>query len=236
MFDMLYSIAAVDRSQCAPGAAAIIGGMLDGRLFLLFLAAATLLAITPGPGIFYVLSRSLAGGRREGYLSAAGTFAGGLVHVLAAAVGVSAILVASRTAFEILRYAGAAYLIFLGIGMIRARDTSVEKLTGEVNGNRVFQQGILTEVLNPKTALFFLSFLPQFVNPNLSGVAVQFLLLGLISVTLNTIADFVVVALSAPLGVRLRSSTRFRRNQRAISGAAMIGLGTFALLGAPRSK
>ncbi|MBV9341694.1 MAG: LysE family translocator [Acidobacteria bacterium] len=210
--------------------------MVDGRLFLLFLAAATLLAITPGPGIFYVLSRSLAGGRREGYLSAAGTFAGGLVHVLAAGVGISAILVASRTAFEILRYGGAAYLIFLGIGMIRTRDTSVETVRGRVKGNRVFQQGILTEVLNPKTALFFLSFLPQFVNPKLPGVTVQFLLLGLVSVTLNTIADFIVVALSVPLGVRLRSNTRLRRNQRTISGAAMIGLGAFALLGDARSK
>ena len=210
--------------------------MLDGRLFLLFLVAATLLAITPGPGIFYVLSRSLAGGRREGYLSAAGTFAGGLVHVLAAAVGVSAILVASRTAFEILRYAGAAYLIFLGIGMIRTRDTAIENISRKLDPTRVFRQGILTEVLNPKTALFFLSFLPQFVNPRLSAVAVQFLLLGLISVSLNTIADFVVVALAAPLGARLRSSTRFRRNQRAVSGLAMIGLGTFALLGDARSK
>ena len=210
--------------------------MLDGRLFLLFLVAATLLAITPGPGIFYVLSRSLAGGRREGYLSAAGTFAGGLVHVLAAAVGVSAILVASRTAFEILRYAGAAYLIFLGIGMIRTRDTAIENISRQLDPTRVFRQGILTEVLNPKTALFFLSFLPQFVNPRLSAVAVQFLLLGLISVSLNTIADFVVVALAAPLGARLRSSTRFRRNQRAVSGVAMIGLGTFALLGDARSK
>jgi threonine/homoserine/homoserine lactone efflux protein len=210
--------------------------MLDGRLFLLFLVAATLLAITPGPGIFYVLSRSLAGGRREGYLSAAGTFAGGLVHVLAAAVGVSAILVASRTAFEILRSAGAAYLIFLGIGMIRTRDTAIENISRQLDPTRVFRQGILTEVLNPKTALFFLSFLPQFVNPRLSAVAVQFLLLGLISVSLNTIADFVVVALAAPLGARLRSSTRFRRNQRAVSGVAMIGLGTFALLGDGRSK
>ena len=210
--------------------------MLDGRLFLLFLVAATLLAITPGPGIFYVLSRSLAGGRREGYLSAAGTFAGGLVHVLAAAVGVSAILVASRTAFEILRFAGAAYLIFLGIGMIRTRDTAIESVSRQLAPTRVFRQGILTEVLNPKTALFFLSFLPQFVNPRLSAVAVQFLLLGLISVSLNTIADFVVVALAAPLGARLRSSTRFRRNHRAVSGVAMIGLGTFALLGDARSK
>lgn len=210
--------------------------MLDGRLFLLFLVAASLLAITPGPGIFYVLSRSLAGGRREGYVSAAGTFVGGLVHVLAAAVGISAILVASRAAFEVLRYAGAAYLIFLGIGMIRTRAMPVEDGGRQRNPDHAFRQGILTEALNPKTALFFLSFLPQFVNPKLGALVAQFLLLGLVAVTLNTIADVVVVTLTSALGARLRSSYRFRRNQKLVSGVAMIGLGTFAALGGSRSQ
>ncbi len=106
--------------------------MLDGRLFVLFLAAATLLAITPGPGIFYVLSRSLTGGRKEGFLSAAGTFAGGLVHVVAAAIGISAIIAASALAFAVVKYAGAAYLIFLGVGMIRSRNTPIEEGFGHV--------------------------------------------------------------------------------------------------------
>ena len=204
--------------------------MLDGRLFLLFLAAATLLAITPGPGIFYVLSRSLAGGRKEGFLSAAGTFVGGLVHVLAAAAGLSAILAASAIAFAILKYAGAVYLIFLGIGMIRSRNLPLED-TRRTIPKRAFRQGVVTEVLNPKTALFFLSFVPQFVNPHLGRVLLQFLLLGFMSVTLNTIADLGVVSFAAPISTRLRSSLRFKRNQRVVSGVAMIGLGTFVAFG-----
>ena len=201
--------------------------MLDSRLFLLFLAAATLLAITPGPGIFYVLSRSLTGGRREGFLSATGTFVGGLVHVAAAAVGISAVVATSAVAFSCVKYAGAAYLVYLGVGMIRSRNLPVDDVLHAALPNRAFRQGIATEVLNPKTALFFLSFIPQFVNPHLGKVMLQFLLLGCLSVTLNTIADLAVVSFAAPIGVRLKLNRRFRRNQRMISGAAMIGLGTF---------
>jgi len=205
--------------------------MLDGRLFILFLTAATLLAITPGPGIFYVLSRSLTGGRKEGFLSAAGTFVGGLVHVVATAIGVSAIIAASALAFAIVKYAGAAYLIFLGFGMIRSRNLPMEESSLPATNNHAFRQGIITEVLNPKTALFFLSFIPQFVNPHLGRIMIQFLILGLVSVTLNTIADLIVVSFAAPIGTRLKSSTRLRRNQRIASGVAMIGLGTFVAFG-----
>jgi len=155
--------------------------MVDGRLFVLFLAAATLLAITPGPGIFYVLSRTLTGGRGEGFLSAAGTFVGGLAHVLAAAVGISAVIAASAIAFAILKYAGAVYLIFLGVGMIRSRNLPVEVAAVRTTSSHAFRQGIVTEVLNPKTALFFLSFIPQFVNPHLGRVGLQFVLLGFLS-------------------------------------------------------
>src|SRR5579862_7584686 len=120
--------------------------------FLVFLSAAVVLAITPGPGIFYVLARSLRGGRREGVLSAAGTFLGGLVHVAAAALGLSAILAASAVAFETVRYAGAAYLIYLGFRMIRDRKNDVGELELDASaGRRTFVQGVMTEVLNPKT-------------------------------------------------------------------------------------
>jgi threonine/homoserine/homoserine lactone efflux protein len=133
--------------------------------FLVFLSAALVLAITPGPGIFYVLARSLRGGRREGALSAGGTFLGGLVHVGAAAFGLSAILAASAIAFEIVRYAGAAYLIYLGFRMILSRHQDMNDGEEEARGGRsTFVQGVTTEVLNPKTALFFLSFIPQFVS------------------------------------------------------------------------
>jgi threonine/homoserine/homoserine lactone efflux protein len=208
--------------------------MLDGHLLLLFLAAATLLAVTPGPGIFYVLTRTLSGGRREGMLSAFGTFAGGLIHVVAAGLGLSAVLAASATAFAVVKYAGALYLVWLGLRMILTRDVPMGEPTEACNTNHAFRQGVATEVLNPKTALFFLSFLPQFVNPTLGHVVMQFLLLGVLSVSLNTTADLLVVSFAAPIGTRLRSSFRFRRNQRVVSGVAMMGLGAFVAFGDTR--
>ncbi len=197
----------------------------------MFLAAATLLAVTPGPGIFYVLTRTLAGGKREGMLSAFGTFIGGLVHVVAAGLGLSAVLAASATAFAVVKYAGALYLCWLGFRMIRTRNVPMDEPCKTCNTNHAFRQGVATEVLNPKTALFFLSFLPQFVNPALGRVVLQFLLLGVMSVSLNTAADVLVVSFAAPIGTRLRLSSRFRRNQRVASGLAMMGLGAFVAFG-----
>jgi len=203
--------------------------MPDTHRFLVFLGAAFLLAVTPGPGIFYVLARSLAGGKREGVQSSAGTFLGGMFHVLAAALGVSAILAASALAFRTVKYAGAAYLILLGIRMIRSRNIEMSvAVSGSSQGT--FRQGIFTEVFNPKTALFFLSFIPQFVAPERGHVFLQFLVLGALSVTLNTTADLVVVLLAAPLERRLRSNAAFRRRQRVASGLGMIGLGTYVAL------
>lgn len=198
--------------------------MLLSSRFLIFLGAALLLAVTPGPGIFYVLARSLRGGRKEGVLSAAGTFFGGLVHVAAAAFGLSAILAASAVAFETVRYAGAAYLIYLGYRMIRTRD---RELVAVAVTSGTFIQGVMTEVLNPKTALFFLSFIPQFVSLRQGHVAAQFLALGVISVTLNTCADLLVACFAGPLGARMKRSAKLRRGQRTASGVAMIGLGVY---------
>ena len=200
--------------------------MFDSHRFLLFFAAALLLAITPGPGIFYVLARTLAGGRREGFQSSFGTFFGGLVHVFAAALGVSAILAASALAFHTVKYAGAAYLVFLGIKMIRSRNTELPTETAAPKG-RAFRQGVLTEALNPKTALFFLSFIPQFNAPERGHIFLQFAVLGIISVALNTAADLLVVSLATPLERKLKSSARFRRTQRTASGLGMIGLGAY---------
>jgi len=204
--------------------------MFDSRHFLLFLAAAFLLAITPGPGIFYVLARSLAGGRREGVLSSLGTFVGGVFHVLAAALGISAVLAASAVAFHTVKYAGAAYLIWLGVRMIRARNAEMVVNASQVQTAGAFRQGIFTEVLNPKTALFFLSFIPQFIAPQLGHVFLQFIVLGALSVLLNTAADLLVVALAAPLERKLKSSVRFHRDQRVASGLGMITLGTYVAL------
>ena len=184
-----------------------------------------------------MLARSLAGGKREGVLSALGTFLGGMMHVFAAALGVSIILAKSALAFATVKYVGAAYLCFLGVGMIL--DARKEKAgTASVSMDQVASetpspprnplwQGVATEVLNPKTALFFLSFIPQFVNREVGHVFLQFVVLGTMSVVLNTAADLVVIQLAGPLGNRIRSSSTFRRRQRTVTGAVMIGLGTY---------
>jgi threonine/homoserine/homoserine lactone efflux protein len=208
--------------------------MFDAHRFLLFFAAALVLAITPGPGIFYVLGRTLAGGRREGVQSSFGTFFGGLFHVFAAALGVSAILAASAVAFRTVKYAGAAYLVFLGIRMIRSRNAELPADSSALAGHAfrpaapaALRQGVLTEALNPKTALFFLSFIPQFIAPERGHIFLQFAALGIVSVTLNTAADLLVVSLATPLERKLKSSATFRRRQRTASGLGMIGLGAY---------
>jgi threonine/homoserine/homoserine lactone efflux protein len=225
--------------------------MFDAHRFALFLAAALLLAITPGPGIFYVLARTLAGGRREGFQSSIGTFFGGLFHVFAAALGVSAILAASAVAFHTVKYAGAAYLVFLGVKMIRSRNTPLPDNAAALNSSstsNAFRQGILTEALNPKTALFFLSFIPQFIAPERGHIFLQFATRGILSVSLNTAADLLVVSLAsralrgtASLAPKLDFRFTFRRRQCAVSiplasagrtasGLGMIGLGTYVAL------
>jgi len=191
-----------------------------------------MLAIAPGPGMLYVLARSLAGGKREGVLSAFGTFVGGMMHVFAAALGVSIVLAKSAVAFATVKYVGAAYLCFLGVRMIldarREKVDAPETIPQNTKPARnPLWQGVATEVLNPKTALFFLSFIPQFVNRGSGHVFLQFVTLGSISVVMNTTADLIVIVLAGPLGERIRSSATFRRRQRTVTGAIMIGLGTY---------
>ena len=182
--------------------------------------------------MLYVLARALGGGRREGLLSALGTFFGGMVHVVAAGAGVSIILAKSALAFAAVKYLGAGYLCFLGIRMILDARSNDSASHAELRrGKNPFWQGVMTEVLNPKTALFFLSFIPQFVNRGNGQVFWQFVLLGTLSVTLNTSADIVVTLLAGPLGERIRGSARFRRRQRTLTGAVMISLGTYLAFG-----
>jgi len=178
--------------------------------------------------------RALGGGRQEGLLSALGTFFGGLVHVFAAAAGVSIILAKSALAFAAVKYLGAAHLCFLGIRMIRdaRKDDGGDVPVADLSrGRNPFWQGVMTEALNPKTALFFLSFIPQFVDRANGHVFLQFVLLGTLSVTLNTSADIIVTLLAGPLGQRIRGSARFRRRQRTLTGAVMIGLGSYLAFG-----
>jgi threonine/homoserine/homoserine lactone efflux protein len=206
--------------------------MIDLSRFWIFLGAAMILAISPGPGMLYVLARTLAGGRREGVLSSLGTFLGGLVHVVAAATGLSIVLATSALAFSVVKYAGAGYLAYLGVRMIlsaRNDDATLPVPSGAVRRSP-FWQGVATEALNPKTAIFFLAFIPQFVNRSQGGAFWQFLLLGTISVTLNTCADLAVILLAAPIGARLRASAVLRRRQRTATGITLIGLGAYVAL------
>jgi threonine/homoserine/homoserine lactone efflux protein len=195
----------------------------------LFFLAALLIAVSPGPGIFYVAARTLAGGRDEGLASSLGTGLGGLVHVAAGAVGVSALVLASAEAFTLLKVAGAIYLIWLGIKTMReagreARST-VDTRAEPTGARHAFREGIIVEALNPKTAAFFLAFLPQFVDPAAGPVWLQFLLLGLISVTLNTAVDVgVVIVASRARSIAVARPSLLRRLRQG-AGLAIASLG-----------
>jgi threonine/homoserine/homoserine lactone efflux protein len=205
--------------------------MPDLTQLAIYVAAAFLLAITPGPGLFYVAARTLAGGRAEGVASSFGTGLGGMAHVLAGSLGVSAIVLASAELFTELKLIGAAYLVWIGFRTVQsARSEAANALAGgpttpPVGARRAFREGVLVEALNPKTAAFFLAFLPQFVDPAKGNVAVQFVVLGFVSVALNTLAD-IVVAFAAS-GIRDGAAARptLVRRLREVSGGAMIALG-----------
>jgi threonine/homoserine/homoserine lactone efflux protein len=200
---------------------------------LVFLAAALLVAITPGPGIFYVAARTLAAGRTEGLASSVGLSVGGLIHVVAGAIGISALVMASAEAFTLLKILGALYLIWLGLRTWRqARDdTPAEVRT--IGAQRAFREGVIVEALNPKTAAFFLAFIPQFIEPS-ANVAAQFVLLGFISVALNTSADLIVTYWAAKARAGLAQHPSLVTRARQASGAIMCGLGA-SLLVARRS-
>ena len=208
--------------------------MPSATSFGLFLTAAIVLAVSPGPGMLYVLARSLRGGRREGLASSLGTAVGGFGHVVAAAFGLSVILATSATAFSVVKYAGAAYLIYLGVRTIVAGQEAEKAAPGASEAAWIaFRQGVTTEAFNPKTALFFLSFLPQFINREAPAIP-QFLLLGTISVTLNTTADVVVSLLAGPIGSQLRRRPCLRHGQRYASGGALIALGGYVAVSGER--
>ncbi len=205
-------------------------GMPDLATLGLFLTAAFILSITPGPGILYTLARSLNGGKSEGILSALGLSVGGLVHVFAAAIGISSLLMTSAVAFAMVKYAGAAYLVYLGLRTLLSQDTlSINTASVVTSKHRVsaFYQGIITEVLNPKTALFFLAFIPQFIIVENGNIFMQFLFLGLITDVLNLVVDVVVATFAGPIGQKLQANYRFRQGQRLTSGCTLIGLGAY---------
>jgi len=195
--------------------------------FVTFFFAAFILAITPGPGIAYVVARTVSSGRREGLASCIGTGIGGMGHVLAGALGLSVLVAQSAMAFNAVKYIGAAYLIYLGIRILMRKSNAAPIEAGASKGvRRALLEGIVVEVLNVKTALFFLAFLPQFASPS-EPLVPQLIMLGSICVALNTAVDVVAVFAAHRLldsgparAARARWLTR-------VSGGTMVGLGVF---------
>jgi len=203
--------------------------------FAVFAVASFLLIVVPGPAVLYVVTRSVAQGRRAGLVSMLGVEAGGLVHVAAAAVGLSAIIASSATAFTVVKLAGAAYLISIGVRRLVAREETLPAATvAGRSAKRLFGQGVVVNVLNPKTAVFFLAFLPQFVDPARGTVMLQFLVLGLTFVAVAMISDGAYALAAGTAGDWLRGSERVRRWLGRFSGVVFVGLGvTAALTGRP---
>jgi threonine/homoserine/homoserine lactone efflux protein len=199
--------------------------MPSSHAIAVFIPAALLLLAIPGPAVLYIVATSVDGGRRNGLVSVAGIHLGSLVHIAAAVAGLSALIVSSAIAFSALKYVGAAYLVYVGIRKLLGRDEPFE--TGERtprSARRVFGQGVVVNVLNPKTALFFLAFMPQFVDPD-RPVWTQTIVLGLCWVGLGVLSDGAYAVAGGTIGGLLR---RRRKAVRYASGGIYIGLGAVA--------
>ena len=195
----------------------------------LFCAAALVLIVVPGPAVTYIVTQSIDKGRRAGLVSALGIATGGLVHVTAAVVGLSALIASSASAFTVVKLVGAAYLVALGVRRLFSHDDPAPEQDPEpAEHSRLFVQGVVVNILNPKTALFFLAFLPQFVDPNHGSVAVQAGILGAIFVAIAVVSDSTYAIAAAALSERLRNSVRARRIQRWVSGTIFVALGATA--------
>lgn len=197
----------------------------------LFAAAAAVLVFTPGPNTLYIIARSLQQGRLAGTISSLGVQVGTLIHVALAALGLSALIVSSELVFNILKYGGAVYLVSLGLNTLRNKKEA-KAITAEPNHSlsTTFRQGILVNLLNPKTALFFLAFLPQFINPHQEPVALQILILGFILVLLGTTSDLLYALTAGSFGSWLRNNPKFLAAQRYFAAVVYLGLGLLAAL------
>jgi threonine/homoserine/homoserine lactone efflux protein len=207
--------------------------MIDPTSLTLFITAALLLLLAPGPAVLYIVARSIEQGRAAGMVSVLGIGIGSLTHIALAALGLSALLLASSLAFTLVKFAGAAYLVWMGVRSLLSRDR--EAVDGpaappSAGLTRIFWQGAVVNVLNPKTALFFLAFLPQFVDPARGPVALQILLLGAIFTGLAVASDSLYALAAGSLGAALRKRRGLQRLQRRLSGLVMVVLGVGAAL------
>jgi threonine/homoserine/homoserine lactone efflux protein len=196
-------------------------------MLTLFLIAAVILLATPGPAVLYIVARSIDQGRTAGLVSTLGIGTGTLVHVAAAALGISALLVTSALAFDVVRYLGAAYLVFLGVRRLADRGAveAPREASGRRSLRRIYSEGVVVNVLNPKTALFLFAFLPQFVDPSRGSAAAQVLLLGGLFVALGILSDGLWALLAGTLGGWLKGNLRYVRAQRYVAGGTFIALG-----------
>jgi threonine/homoserine/homoserine lactone efflux protein len=206
----------------------------DPSRLALFVGAALLLLVVPGPSVLYIVTQSVSHGRRAGLVSVAGITTGTLVHIAAATVGLSALLASSALAFDVVKYLGAAYLIVVGIRRLAGWEREASPALDRTRDlGRLYRQGIVVNTLNPKTALFFLAFLPQFVDPDRGAAWSQILALGLLFAVLGFVSDAMWALVAGTLGERLRRSRRFPLVQRYVSGSVFVGLGAVAALTAP---
>jgi threonine/homoserine/homoserine lactone efflux protein len=206
---------------------------------LFFITTAAILLAIPGPAVLYIVGRSIGQGRNAGLVSALGIGVGTLIHTAAAAVGLSALLVSSATAFSLVKYLGAAYLVYLGVQRLRSKESlaaASDAAAPRVTLARVFSQGIVVNVLNPKTALFFFAFLPQFIDPSRGHVAMQVLSLGVLFACMGTTSDCLWALFSGSVAGWLRNNQRWMRNERYVSGGILISLGVATALAGHSAK
>jgi len=197
-----------------------------------FSLAAVVLFIIPGPSVLYIVARSVAQGRGAGFVSVAGIHAGSAIHVAAAVAGLSALLVSSSAAFAVVKWVGAAYLIYLGVRTLRGGSAigAVEPGIDERPARRLFLDGLVVNLFNPKTAVFFLAFVPQFVDSKAGSSVQQLLVLGMLFISLGVISDSVYALAGARISRWVRSSNQARRRVSKGSGVTYFGLGLWAAL------
>lgn len=210
--------------------------MIEFSRLTFFMAASLALLLVPGPAVLYITARSANQGRLAGLVSVLAIETANFAQAVAATLGLSAILLSSALAFDVVKYLGAAYLIYLGIRKLLTREEAAE--SGEIKPDslaRIYWQGLVVNLLNPKTALFFFAFLPQFVDPVRGNVTAQTLLLGAIFVGMGTITDTLYALLASSLADKMRSSRHFQKGQRDFAGLVYVGLGiTTALTGSKK--
>ncbi|MDI6402801.1 LysE family translocator [Balneolaceae bacterium ANBcel3] len=207
--------------------------MLGIENYFGFLIAGIVLNITPGSDTIYVLTRSITQGKKAGYYSVYGITTGGLIHTLLASLGLSVILSKSATAFMVVQYSGVAYLVYLGIRMLTDKSSVFENTQSQIEKmdlNKIYKQGVFTNLLNPKVALFFLAFLPQFINPEYVQGATPFILLGLTFMTTGAIWCLFLAHSSSMLTEALRNNEKFGKVMQRLSGLIFIGLGIKLLI------